>query len=275
MRYSLLLLIPMLLAACASAPPTGTSLISLAPVPLSVALKDISDTTDRAWKANPAGSIAVVDFQDSDSATRQATQNFESYFVDTLLTTISQDHPSLPLVERKQVLQIYKERSYSSTGILSDNDVKNLGALTGASLVLTGTYFVFPKEIEVHARLVSVANGTILGSRVIRIRSDAALRSLLTGAIANKTDSPELKNLRNRLRRLDEEMAMAKVQDQNSRVAGLVWLGLGVVGVELPPTVGMLVRRPISNIRELPTPAKLLRTKVRHKRTRTLCCIRG
>lgn len=231
MRYLTLFSFLLLLASCASAPPEGgTSLVSLTPVPLSVALKDISDTTDTAWKTNPAGSIAVVDFQDSNQTTKDQSKTFENYFVDTLLTTISQDHPSLPMVERKQVLQIYKERTFSNTGILSDSDVKNLGALTGASLVLTGTYFIFPKEVEVHARLVSVANGTILGSRVIRIRVDSAISSLLTGVSAGNVASPELQKLQARLRQLDDQMSVAKVNDNNSRVAGLVWLGLGVLG---------------------------------------------
>ncbi|NNM55272.1 MAG: hypothetical protein HKM05_11220 [Spirochaetales bacterium] len=163
------------LVGCASSPATSS-------VSLGQALDEISQTAVMALKQTP-DAVSVSSFVNVNDRQAQKTKTFGDYTADTILADLKAQAPNLPVVERTELDKVLKERQYSSEGLLTSDKLKNLGAFLPARFILTGNFTVFPKMVELDARLLDVRNGTVAASQVVDVSADADVRSLLSGVL--------------------------------------------------------------------------------------------
>ncbi len=160
---------------CASTPASN-------PVSLGQALSEISQTAVTALKQT-ADPVSVSSFVNVNDSQAQKTKTFGNYTADTILADLKSQAPTLQVVERAELDKVLKERQYSSEGVLTTDKLKNLGAFLPARFILTGNFTVFPRMVELDARLLDVRNGTVAASQVVDVSADADVRSLLSGVI--------------------------------------------------------------------------------------------
>ncbi len=165
------------LASCSSAPPDS---VDSSGVSLQVALSDLSQSVKPGPIANDP--VSVVAFQNIDPTAQQRTKVFANYFADSLLSTLKSDHPQLKIVERSELNKVLQERQFSSEGILTDEKLENLAPFLPARYVMTGQFTVFPRTVQVNARLLDVRTGEVVFSKIEVIKDDDNVVSLLRGA---------------------------------------------------------------------------------------------
>ncbi len=173
-------------ASCASAPSADS--VDASGVSLQTALSDLSQSVNPGPIANDP--VSVVAFQNIDPAAQQRTVLFANYFADSLLSTLKSDHPQLKIVERSELNKVLQERQFSSEGILTDEKLENLAPFLPARYVMTGQFTVFPRTVQVNARLLDVRTGEVVFSKIEVIRDDDNLVSLLRGAGPSATPLP-------------------------------------------------------------------------------------
>lgn len=82
---------------------------------------------------------------------------------DILISQLARD-PSLILVQRERLDEVFREQFLQSSGSVADESAVRLGRLVGATVLITGSYAVIGHAIRIDAHLLSVEQGTILGT---------------------------------------------------------------------------------------------------------------
>jgi hypothetical protein len=91
-----------------------------------------------AVRAQPAGTVALVDFADESSEGRMI--GAEAFTTPTLVHFLSRRRPDLATVAGGPVRTWLQSRGWAPTGFLSTGRAAELGAALGATLVVTGRW---------------------------------------------------------------------------------------------------------------------------------------
>ncbi|MCK4777638.1 MAG: hypothetical protein KAS39_04615, partial [Actinomycetia bacterium] len=127
-----------------------------------------------------AQTIAILDFENSSG---HSEYNYLSKGIPDILLTDMMVSEKLTFIERGRIKEIIKEQKLSLSGLIDEKTSAELGKLTGAELLLTGSFIIDKDILRIDGRIISVKTGKViyaekttgkLSESIIRIVDDLA-----------------------------------------------------------------------------------------------------
>lgn len=123
-----------------------------------------------ACATNPSGlpseqvpwSVAVLDYEDL-SPLNTATQDLSELLTATAIATI-EDTGRFDVVERQHLAMVLEELHIGSSSVVDPQTQRKLGVITGARLMVFGSYQVIDNQLRLDVRLVEVETGRVLNA---------------------------------------------------------------------------------------------------------------
>jgi curli biogenesis system outer membrane secretion channel CsgG len=106
--------------------------------------------------------LAVLEFENGSELARQ--QNLGSAFSEILTNYLSDNTNVFDVYERRQLGNILREQELALSDLADQNEVIEIGKLTGAHLLVLGSVLQVGNNVQVIARLVETETGQILVS---------------------------------------------------------------------------------------------------------------
>jgi TolB-like protein len=149
--------------------------------------------------------IAVLPFQERG----KEVQGMGSQASDILFAELSAD-PALILVERQELGKILSEAQLNVSGIVDPKKAIEIGQLTGAKLIVTGSVFQVDRTVYVVAKIIGTETSRVLGASAKGSVGDGV------GALATKLGTDVIAVIKTK-----SDSLMAPRVAKTDRVAGL------------------------------------------------------
>jgi curli biogenesis system outer membrane secretion channel CsgG len=107
-------------------------------------------------------SVAVFDYEDL-SPLGTAAQDLSELLTATAIATI-EDEGRFDVVERQHLAMVLEELHIGSSSVADPQARRKLGVITGARLMVFGSYQVIADQLRLDARLVEVETGRVLNA---------------------------------------------------------------------------------------------------------------
>lgn len=120
--------------------------------------------------------LVVLDLQPQGE--NPAQNPLGAHLAELLLPSLISD-PSFRLLERQQIKSLLQEQGFSQSAFADPEQAAELGRLSGAQLLLLGSYRVESDQVSLSLRLVEVSTGAILALSQGALPKTDAMRSLL------------------------------------------------------------------------------------------------
>jgi hypothetical protein len=105
--------------------------------------------------------------------------SFGAYFSDTLASKMKEMNPKISVLERNQLEKVLEERNFNYNGTFDQTTINNLRPFIPATYIVSGSYTVFDKYVELNIRMVEVGTGEIKDSIIEQVALDSDVRKLL------------------------------------------------------------------------------------------------
>lgn len=169
----------------------------------------VSSPADRAW-AKDVYPAALFTFEERGSSVKELGVK-----VSDLLFARLAAEPSLYLVDRVELQKTLAEQSLSATGAVEADKAVEVGRLTGAQLLVTGSVLQVDKQIVLVAKIIGTESSRVVGASVEgKITDDLAplvekLAGQVTQAINERAGEivPKSSAPKDRLASLEKEFA--------------------------------------------------------------------
>lgn len=104
--------------------------------------------------------LAVMDF-----STGETGKNQDSSVVRERITTFLAQNKNITLIERSLLEKVFQEQKIQISGAVGADTAKQIGELTGASAIVSGTLSELANdEIELNARIIEVGTGRVVSA---------------------------------------------------------------------------------------------------------------
>jgi TolB-like protein len=103
--------------------------------------------------------IGIIEFQ---SLNEEAKKDNLGKIVSEMLTTSFVNSESFKIIEREQLQKVIKEFQLSQSGIIDTSYAKQIGKITGADAIVTGSVTKIGDDLRLDARIIDVESGIIL-----------------------------------------------------------------------------------------------------------------
>jgi curli biogenesis system outer membrane secretion channel CsgG len=106
--------------------------------------------------------VAVLDYEDLsplDTAPRDLSELLTSTAIAAIEETGSYD-----VVERQHLAMVLEELHIGSSGVVDPQTRRKLGVITGARLMVFGSYLIIDDQLRLDVRLVEVETGQVLNA---------------------------------------------------------------------------------------------------------------
>ena len=145
--------------------------------PLELRLAEMSRALVVAFPESSTAKIAVTDFADLNGY-----QSALGKFVAEELTTQLAINGAgrITVIERRHLMSVLSEQKLSSTSLFDPESVEKIGRILGVQALVTGSITDLGAEMKVHARLLSVESGRVIGATSVSIPSDDTTRYLVS-----------------------------------------------------------------------------------------------
>jgi len=131
--------------------------------------------------------VAVLYFTNSALVRRESYEPLSKGIADMLITDLVVN-PAIRVVERDQLQKILEELNLNATGTVDKETALRLGKVLGAHHMLTGVFFVDPKEtMRIDVRSVNVETSEVEYVESVRGKAENALD--LISELAKKVNS--------------------------------------------------------------------------------------
>jgi len=120
--------------------------------------------------------IAVLDFQ---MQGKQYQNNDMGAIVAEWLITALVKEGRFDVVERRLLQKVLQEHQLAMSGVVDDSSISELGQVLGVKIIISGAVLHFQNIIEVNARIIDVANGSIIAAESVKSSSAVGLEDLV------------------------------------------------------------------------------------------------
>ena len=131
--------------------------------------------------------IGIIEFQ---SLNEEAKKDNLGKIVSEMLTTSFVNSESFKIIEREQLQKVIKEFQLSQSGIIDTSYAKQIGKITGADAIVTGSVTKIGNDLRLDARIIDVESGIILTAEKsegkINLKSIGMMTDQIVGNLVNK-----------------------------------------------------------------------------------------
>ena len=162
---------------------------------------------DNAAKAPTVYPAAILEFAERGTGMKGAGKNA----ADVLFASLAANQKII-LVERDGLKQVLDELTLSKSGVVAANDAVQIGRLTGAQILITGSVFRAGKKTYLVAKIIGTETGRVLGASVNGTDDVATLTEKLAKEVSSMIRKSADKRMpkdspRDRLAALQKAMA--------------------------------------------------------------------
>jgi TolB-like protein len=131
--------------------------------------------------------IGIIEFQ---SLNEEAKKDNLGKIVSEMLTTSFVNSESFKIIEREQLQKVIKEFQLSQSGIIDTSYAKQIGKITGADAIVTGSVTKIGNDLRLDARIIDVESGIILTAEKsegkVDLKSIGMMTDQIVGNLVNK-----------------------------------------------------------------------------------------
>ncbi len=113
--------------------------------------------------------IAVLEFKNNGS---QNIQHFSGGIPDMLTTTLA-NSKNISVVERQQIQKIISEMKLGASGLVDPNTAAEIGKVTGANLVVMGSFIDLGRKLRIDAKVVDVETSEIVPGATQNVKASS------------------------------------------------------------------------------------------------------
>ena len=126
--------------------------------------------------------IGIIEFQ---SLNEEAKKDNLGKIVSEMLTTSFVNSESFKIIEREQLQKIVQEFQLSQSGIIDTSYAKQIGKITGADAIVTGSVTKIGGDLRLDARIIDVESGIILTAEKSEGKVDLKSIGMMTDQIVS------------------------------------------------------------------------------------------
>ncbi len=131
--------------------------------------------------------IGIIEFQ---SLNEEAKKDNLGKIVSEMLTTSFVNSESFKIIEREQLQKVVQEFQLSQSGIIDTSYAKQIGKITGADAIVTGSVTKIGNDLRLDARIIDVESGLILTAEKsegkVEIKSIGMMTDRIVTDLVNK-----------------------------------------------------------------------------------------
>jgi TolB-like protein len=131
--------------------------------------------------------IGIIEFQ---SLSEEAKKDNLGKIVSEMLTTSFVNSGSFKIIEREQLQKVVQEFQLSQSGIIDTSYAKQIGKITGADAIITGSVTKIGNDLRLDARIIDVESGIILTAEKsegkVEIKSIGMMTDRIVTDLVNK-----------------------------------------------------------------------------------------
>jgi TolB-like protein len=133
--------------------------------------------------ADPHYTVAIFSFSERGAETSGYGDNVRDLLFAGLL-----DNPRLVMVERSDLDKILAEAELNLSGVIAADQAIQIGKLTGAKVIITGSIFKLGNKTYIVAKIIGSETGRVLGKSVSGVEEMDVLVKKLAGDISKGLD---------------------------------------------------------------------------------------
>lgn len=122
--------------------------------------KQIVDNTNSEAKLM----VAITEFQSQG----KISDDFSKIITDEITAKLFRTK-KFEMFDRSQLSKVASEQKLILQNLNNDEDIKNIGRITGANAILTGSITEFETSIIIHSKLIGVANSNVISIATVTI----------------------------------------------------------------------------------------------------------
>jgi curli biogenesis system outer membrane secretion channel CsgG len=131
--------------------------------------------------------IGIIEFQ---SLNEEAKKDNLGKIISEMLTTSFVNSESFKIIEREQLQKVVQEFKLSQSGIIDTSYAKQIGKITGADAIVTGSVTKIGHDLRLDARIIDVESGIILTAEKsegkVEIKSIGVMTDRIVTDLVNK-----------------------------------------------------------------------------------------
>ncbi len=139
--------------------------------------------SSRLAAADPQYTVAIFSFSERGMETNGYGDNVRDLLFAGLL-----DNPRLIMVERADLDKILTEAELNLSGVIAADQAIQIGKLSGAKIIITGSIFKLDKKTYIVAKIIGTETGRVLGKSVNGVEELDVLVKKLAGDIGKSLD---------------------------------------------------------------------------------------
>jgi len=126
----------------------------------------LSNITNHSYASeNKSTKIAVIPFKNLSS--EQKYDWIGNGFAETMVSSLM-NIKNIQIVERFLMSDVIKEVAFQQSGFVDENDTLKIGKMTGANIIISGSYQISNDEIVINARFINLEKSTAESGTYIR-----------------------------------------------------------------------------------------------------------
>lgn len=160
--------------------PLALQLISLVFVALATGsvipeITNLATTVSESVVANNKKIVAVTDFTDL-----EGNVNLLGRFIaEEVSIVLASQKKNITVIDRNQLKKMLGEKNISTTGVIDPGFAKQIGSISGAEVILTGTAYPVTGGLYISVKLIDINSARIFGGESITVARSQAIEDLI------------------------------------------------------------------------------------------------
>lgn len=117
--------------------------------------------------------LAVLNFKNNTPKSRSAEYEPWEFGIASMVMTDIETIGIFNIVSKERLSDILQEQQFQLTGAVNTKDIVELGNLTGAKYILTGSFMEINGTLRIESQVFSVEKGTQLGTASVNGKTDS------------------------------------------------------------------------------------------------------
>lgn len=153
--------------------------------------------------------IAVVDFTDLDGSVTELVR----FLAEEFSTALAGTGKGFTVVDRIHLKTLLKEHNLSSTGLIDQNTIRQLGKIAGVDALVTGSLTPLGESVRINVKVLDIETAAVIEANRGNIAMTDAIKDLMGKGIISPT-SPASGNISTPISRTRVE-TVQKIEEQN------------------------------------------------------------
>lgn len=116
--------------------------------------------------------LVVLNFKNNTTKSRSAEFQPWEFGIASMVMTDLETIGVFNIISKERLADIMKEQSFQLTGAVNEKEIVELGKLTGAKYILTGSFIEMNGTLRIESQVFSVEKGSQLGTAAVNGKTD-------------------------------------------------------------------------------------------------------